>query len=321
MTQPFIVIGDKTSHGGTVVGGTSTATTHGKQIARVGDKVTCPKCGSTTIATGDNSMIVMGQPVARHGDKTACGATLIAGQSVTTTGAGGGGSSSAGSGRAASSNANAATSHLGDTRHAQAAFSNPDQQAAPAEPAAPPQSHHGEPSGSQWVARYPVSTSTTDLVQPFAGNVDKFIAALRAGGASVVISTTYRPPERAYLMHWSYKIGHDGADPTTVPAMQGVNIDWAHLDSEGKPNLAEARKAAEQMVRGYDIVYAPALDTRHTERRAIDMTITHYFGKTFTDGAGHQTKVATNSDLYALGRSYGVIKLVHDHPHWSDDGH
>jgi uncharacterized Zn-binding protein involved in type VI secretion len=86
MTQPFIVIGDKTSHGGTVVGGATTATTHGKQVARVGDKVSCPKCGSTTIATGDNSMIVMGQPVARHGDKTACGATLIAGQSATNTG-------------------------------------------------------------------------------------------------------------------------------------------------------------------------------------------------------------------------------------------
>lgn len=85
MTQPFIVLGDKTSHGGTVVAGATTATTHGKQVARVGDKVTCPKCGNTTIAEGDNTMIVMGQPVARHGHKTACGATLIAGQNVTTT--------------------------------------------------------------------------------------------------------------------------------------------------------------------------------------------------------------------------------------------
>ncbi|MGP1666874.1 MAG: PAAR domain-containing protein [Rhodanobacter sp.] len=85
MTKPFIVIGDKTSHGGTVVGGSSTATTHGTQIARLGDKVTCPKCGPNTIASGDSTMMVMGQPVARHGDKTACGATLIAGQNVTTT--------------------------------------------------------------------------------------------------------------------------------------------------------------------------------------------------------------------------------------------
>lgn len=88
MTQPFIVIGDKTSHGGIVVGGAPTASTLNKQIARVGDKVTCPKCGENTIATGDNTMIVMGQPVARQGDKTVCGATLISTQSVSSTGGG-----------------------------------------------------------------------------------------------------------------------------------------------------------------------------------------------------------------------------------------
>lgn len=83
MSKPFIVLGDRTSHGGTVVAGATTATTHGKQIARVGDKVTCPQCGNNTIATGDDTMIVLGQPVARHGDKTACGATLISSQTPT----------------------------------------------------------------------------------------------------------------------------------------------------------------------------------------------------------------------------------------------
>ncbi len=86
MSKPVIILGDKTSHGGSVVEGAPTVTTHGKPIARVGDKVTCPKCGPTTIANGDSTMLVMGKPVARHGDKTACGATLIAGQSVTTHG-------------------------------------------------------------------------------------------------------------------------------------------------------------------------------------------------------------------------------------------
>lgn len=83
MTKPFIVVGDKTSHGGTVVAGATTATTHGKQIARIGDQVTCPRCGNTTVATGDNSMLVLGKAVARHGDKTACGATLISTQTAT----------------------------------------------------------------------------------------------------------------------------------------------------------------------------------------------------------------------------------------------
>lgn len=99
MTRPFIVIGDKTSHNGTVVAGAGTVTTHGKQIARVGDQVTCPQCGDNYIASGDATLIIAGQPVARHGDKTACGATLIAGQSVTVLdegGSGGAGMSGAG---------------------------------------------------------------------------------------------------------------------------------------------------------------------------------------------------------------------------------
>lgn len=89
MSKPFIVLGDKTSHGGKVISACPTATTHGKPIARMGDKVTCPKCGSNTIATGDNTEIIMGKPVARHGDKTACGATLISSQSVTVITSGG----------------------------------------------------------------------------------------------------------------------------------------------------------------------------------------------------------------------------------------
>lgn len=87
MSNPFIVIGDKTSHGGTVIEGAPTTDTGGKRIARVGDKVTCPQRGhggTTVIASGDPSCIIDGRPAARHGDKTACGATLISSQSVTT---------------------------------------------------------------------------------------------------------------------------------------------------------------------------------------------------------------------------------------------
>lgn len=91
-----------------------------------------------------------------------------------------------------------------------------------------------EKSGLQWVGRFLPSTSTADLIQPFRTDVDDFIAALRAGGARVIISTTYRPPERVYLMHWSYKIAH-GTDPSSVPAMDGVDIDWEHLDAGATP--------------------------------------------------------------------------------------
>jgi uncharacterized Zn-binding protein involved in type VI secretion len=86
MGRPFIVLGDKTDHGGTVIEASGVTDTHGTRIARVGDKVTCPKRGhgTTVIATGDPTMMIDGQAAARHGDKTACGATLLASQALTT---------------------------------------------------------------------------------------------------------------------------------------------------------------------------------------------------------------------------------------------
>ena len=87
MSRPFIVLGDKTNHGGVVISASGTTDCNGKGIARIGDKVTCPKKGHgrvTTIVTGDATAVIDGQPAARHGDKTACGASLIAGQSMTT---------------------------------------------------------------------------------------------------------------------------------------------------------------------------------------------------------------------------------------------
>ena len=42
MSQPQIVLGDKTSHGGTVISCAPTTDTLGKGWARVGDMVACP---------------------------------------------------------------------------------------------------------------------------------------------------------------------------------------------------------------------------------------------------------------------------------------
>ena len=43
-----IVIGDKTTHGGTVLQGSQTMTAGGKSVARQGDLVSCPKCKGTS---------------------------------------------------------------------------------------------------------------------------------------------------------------------------------------------------------------------------------------------------------------------------------
>lgn len=84
--QPFIVLGDKTSHGGTVLMGSPFSDCDGKAIARVGDMCSCPTCkGVFPIAQGDGSNVVDGAPVAYHGCKTACGASLISSQIRTLT--------------------------------------------------------------------------------------------------------------------------------------------------------------------------------------------------------------------------------------------
>ena len=80
----FIVEGDTTSHGGHVFGCASISMINGKRIARLGDMVSCPKCGGAyPIVTSKNpGMSMNGRPPTFEGDKTACGATLISSQSL-----------------------------------------------------------------------------------------------------------------------------------------------------------------------------------------------------------------------------------------------
>ncbi len=129
-----------------------------------------------------------------------------------------------------------------------------------------------ELSGPAWVPRFPTSTSTSDLIASFRPGVDAFLNALRNAGATVSISATLRPRERAHLMHYSWRIAREGFDPGAVPAMSGVDIDWVHRQG-GAPDLNASRNAAEQMVQGYNIVERPALNSRHTEGRAVDMNV------------------------------------------------
>jgi hypothetical protein len=173
-------------------------------------------------------------------------------------------------------------------------------------------------SGPDWVHQFPPSNSVDDLAQPFRDNVNVFLSALSDAGATVSIAATLRPPQRAYLMHYSFLIARGAVDPSAVPAMPGVDIQWAH---------DAAKSAAEAMVRGYDIVFQPALASRHTQGLAIDMDITWQGSLTIDDAQGVTTTITSlprsgqNSALQAIGNSYGVKKLATDPPHWSSDGH
>ncbi|MDR0702167.1 MAG: PAAR domain-containing protein, partial [Azoarcus sp.] len=50
--RKFIVLGDTTSHGGTVITANSRMTIDGKPVACVGDLVVCPRCSGTHVILG-----------------------------------------------------------------------------------------------------------------------------------------------------------------------------------------------------------------------------------------------------------------------------
>jgi uncharacterized Zn-binding protein involved in type VI secretion len=82
LNRPLIVMGDKTTHGGTVIGADMTSDINGKYLARVNDMTVCPKCrGTFPITSGAEEMKDgAGNAYARHMDSTACGAKLISSQ-------------------------------------------------------------------------------------------------------------------------------------------------------------------------------------------------------------------------------------------------
>lgn len=82
----FIREGDTTDHGGKVLNCSSDHKVDGRNIARLGDMVSCPKCGGVypIVQILPRGMNMGGRHPAFEGDKTACGATLIASQSSAT---------------------------------------------------------------------------------------------------------------------------------------------------------------------------------------------------------------------------------------------
>jgi hypothetical protein len=181
-------------------------------------------------------------------------------------------------------------------------------------------------SGSSWVSKFPTSTDVEDLIPPFRDNVKLFIAAIKAAGADLTISATYRPLERAWLMAYAWSIAREKLSPAKVPANPAIDIDWVYRRPNGRIDYVASRKAAEDMVQGYDIAFKPALTSQHTARLAIDMTISWPATLSIVNAQGKTVAITSlprsgsNADLIAVGATYKVIKLVSDPPHWSVDG-
>ena len=200
-----------------------------------------------------------------------------------------------------------------------------------------------EKSGVSWVAKFPASTDIAMLESEFGKDLKAFIAALEEGGITVQISTTYRPPQRSYLMYWCQQIadGNISAEKVKpfVAEVEGdapVDIDWAHLGSDGKPDLEAAKKAAAQMRARFQIgtnAVAKPYHSNHNFRKAkaVDMTLSPKWGvgKTVEDRSGDEKTISAKSDLFRVGQTYGIVHFdlrpnkngsKKDDVHWSRTG-
>lgn len=79
MSKGFVLIGDKTTHGGQVISASSTMVVNGKKVALVGDKVSCPKEGHgiNAIIEGSPEWTSNGKAVVVDGCHCECGCQVI----------------------------------------------------------------------------------------------------------------------------------------------------------------------------------------------------------------------------------------------------
>ncbi len=186
-------------------------------------------------------------------------------------------------------------------------------------------------SGKYWVTwaetNATQSTALNDLEVGFKSNVDSFLKALTNAGIKFTVSTTKRSPLRAYLFHWSWKIALGKCKTSEPSKVAGVNIDWDHGDDQ------KSKLAAQEMVDGFGLAVppkstvAPALTSNHILGKAIDITFEKWVGTikikkkdNVEVAVEYKSDVNANKLLHEVGASYGLIKHVHDAPHWSFNG-
>ena len=168
-------------------------------------------------------------------------------------------------------------------------------------------------SGEKWCSLFPANNTVSGLSSTFRPKARDFLDAMREGGATVRIESAYRPEQRQYLMHWSWRISKEayflettapcwsirfddpsvGWYPPSVPKYTGetkgaCEILWnwkgAQMDISNIRNctnrchihfnwLGEAHDAAKAMATGYALASRPASSSNHTSGTAIDLTI------------------------------------------------
>jgi len=79
MGKPVARLDDRTDHRGTIITASSKIKVNGRNMARVGDLVSCPKCGRNQIVSGVKGIFGEKQLIAVVGSETACGSKIISG--------------------------------------------------------------------------------------------------------------------------------------------------------------------------------------------------------------------------------------------------
>jgi hypothetical protein len=165
-------------------------------------------------------------------------------------------------------------------------------------------------SGVDWCNEFKEPVEEEDklnaLVEPFKTPAINFIEKLRSEGFLVNVTSTRRPPERAYLMHYAWRIVEENMAPQSVPTMNGVYIIWDHGD------LAKSKRAAQEMFDKYKLVAKPSLTSKHIEGKAMDITITVKVGSNLI----WKNAIAIGKDNYGLLWGGDRPEPNYDPVHW-----
>lgn len=246
-----------------------------------------------------------------------------------------------------------ATPHVAGSAHAQTHPASAGQAGArqTRQPATVPAEGHEDPalSGAHWSQLFPsLGNDITHLDADFGQRVAHFIAAMEDAGIEVVVVGARRSPQRAYLMHWSYKIfkGGTSAQEADLPnnRLAGVDIRWAHTDKDGAYDPKASVEGAKSLYHALGIAeslgVAPSLTSNHIAGRAVDMTTTwHKDSITIRKADGTDVVITTasagersdnNPDLHDVAESYGIVHFASqkgakslpagDKNHWSYNG-
>ncbi len=181
-------------------------------------------------------------------------------------------------------------------------------------------------SGKAWFSanqsKYPNSKAIADLDGSFKSKVIKFQKALKTAGVKIKVSSTLRNKRRAAIMHWAFKVAKGKTKPKDVPKIAGVDINFDHGDD--KVSISKAKEMVGP--NGFNIKYQPSLTSLHIAGKAIDWTLSWSGELTIKNAKGEDVviksspKDGANTELHSVGKSYGVIKLLKDKPHWSING-